>query len=379
MGPGPSDVHPRVLAAMAQPTVGHLDPVFAGLMEEIKDLLRYAFQTKNELTIPVSAPGSAGMETCFVNLVEPGDKVIVCKNGAFGGRMEENVKRCGGVAVSVEDDWGTPVDPNKVADALKANPDTKVVAFVHAETSTGVQSDVQALCALAHEHDCLTIVDSVTALGGIDLKVDDWGVDAVYAGTQKCLSCPPGISPISFNERATKVVQERETPVQSWFLDLNLVMGYWDGEGGRTYHHTAPVNAMYGLHAALSMLKEEGIENAIKRHAQMHDALKAGLEAMGLSLLVKEEHRLPQLNAVSVPEGVNEAEVRSTLLNRYSLEIGAGLGALAGKIWRIGLMGQSASLKNVILCLASLEETLSGMQAPINKGVAVAAAQASLQ
>lgn len=378
MGPGPSDVHPRVLAALAQPTIGHLDPAFASLMEEIKALLKYAFRTENEMTIPVSAPGSAGMETCFVNLVEAGDKVVVCKNGAFGGRMEENVVRCGGEAIAVEDAWGTAVDPGKVADALKANPDAKFVAFVHAETSTGVQSDVKALCDIAHEHDSLAIVDSVTALGGIPVEVDAWGVDAIYAGTQKCLSCPPGLSPVSFNDRAMEVVTGRDSKVQSWFLDLNLVTGYWDDTGGRVYHHTAPVNAMYGLHEALVMLKEEGLENAIERHAAMHGALKAGLEAMGLSLIVDEAVRLPQLNAVSVPEGVDEAEVRRTLLGRYNLEIGAGLGALAGKIWRVGLMGQSASINNVILCLAALEETLSAMQAPVETGVAIAAAQEAL-
>ena len=377
MGPGPSDVSPRVLEALARPTIGHLDPAFVGMMEELKDLLRYAFQTRNAFTMPVSGPGSLGMETCFVNLVEPGDKVIVCRNGAFGDRMKENVERCGGVAITVDDPWGRAVDPDKLEDALRAHPDARLVAFVHAETSTGALSDAKTLVELAHRYDCLTIVDTVTSLGGTAVKVDEWGIDAVYAGTQKCLSCPPGLSPVSFSERAMERIAARRTPVQSWFMDLNLVRGYWNGAGKRTYHHTAPVNALYGLHEALLMLREEGLEHAWKRHLHHHRALCAGLEALGLKLIAPPDERLPMLTAVAVPDGVDEAAVRSRLLQDFGLEIGAGLGALAGKIWRIGLMGYGCNAKNVRLCLEALDTALSDMRAPVRTGAAVAAAQAA--
>lgn len=375
MGPGPSDVNPRILEAMGRPTIGHLDPVFVSMMEEMKELLRYAFQTSNKLTMPVSAPGSAGMEMCFVNLVEPGDKVIVCQNGVFGGRMKENVERSGGTAVMVEDAWGVAVDPAKVEAALKANPDAKILAFVHAETSTGAISDAKTLAALAHQHDCLVIADTVTSLAGSPLMVDDWQLDAVYSGTQKCLSCVPGLSPVTFNQRAVDVITSRKSKVQSWFLDLNLVLGYWGGGVKRAYHHTAPINTLYGLHEALVILQEEGIENSWARHQKNHDALRTGLEAMGLRFVVPEGQRLPQLNAVSIPDGVDEAAVRSALLNEYNLEIGAGLGAMAGKIWRIGLMGFASNQTNVLFCLGALDAVLSSMKAPITAGVAVDAAR----
>ncbi|MGB0576244.1 MAG: pyridoxal-phosphate-dependent aminotransferase family protein [Alphaproteobacteria bacterium] len=378
MGPGPSDVHPRVLGAMARPTIGHLDPEFSRMMEEVKDLLRYAFKTKNALTIPVSGPGSVGMETCFVNLVEAGDKVIVCQNGAFGGRMKENVERCGGTAIMVMDDWGKPVDVTKVEDALKANPGVKAVAFVHAETSTGVQSDAAAICALAQDHGALSIVDAVTSLGGTPVLTDEWGADAVYSGSQKCLSCMPGISPVTISEKAADVVRSRNHKVQSWFMDLNLVMGYWSGEGARVYHHTAPINPLYAIHEALVMLEEEGLEQAWARHAAMHNALRDGIEAMGLSLIVDEAHRLPQLNTVSIPEGVDEAAVRGALLSRYNLEIGAGLGDLVGKVWRVGLMGQSATGEHVTLFLSAMEDVLSEQGATINTGKALPAARVVL-
>ncbi|MBT3347307.1 MAG: alanine--glyoxylate aminotransferase family protein [Thiotrichales bacterium] len=378
MGPGPSDVNPRILEAMSRPTIGHLDPAFVGMMDEMKELLRYAFRTENSLTMPVSAPGSAGMESCFVNLVEPGDKVIVCQNGVFGGRMKENVERIGGVAVMQQDPWGRAVDPEKLEETLQANPDAKIVAFVHAETSTGAQSDAEALCKIAHAHNCLTIVDAVTSLGGSRLEVDKWGIDAVYSGSQKCLSCTPGLSPVSFNEAALDKVRNRKTPVQSWFLDLNLVMGYWEGDGKRAYHHTAPINSLYAMHEALVLLEEEGIENSWKRHQDNHLALRAGLEAMGLNFIVPESERLPQLNSVTIPEGVDDAEVRSILLSEYNLEIGAGLGDLAGKVWRIGLMGYASNSKNILFCLGALDAVLSGMSAPIEKGKAVAAARVLL-
>lgn len=375
MGPGPSDVHPRVLSAMARPTVGHLDPSFIGMMDEVKTLLQYAFQTENPLTFPVSAPGSAGMETCFANLIEAGDKVIVCINGVFGMRMKENVERCGGIPIVVEDAWGRPVDANKVEDALKKNPDVKIVAFVQAETSTGVHSDPAVLCELAQNYGALSIVDAVTSVGGIPVLVDEWGVDAIYSGTQKCLSCVPGLSPVTFSPRAMEVMKQRKSKVQSWFLDMNLVMGYW-GEGkSRSYHHTAPVNTLYALHESLVMLHNEGIENAWHRHAKNHLALKVGLEAMGLRFAVDEAHRLPQLNAIVIPEGVDDAKLRSQALERFGLEIGAGLGAFAGKIWRIGLMGQSSSPRHVIMCLTVLESLLSDAKADIECGKAIDAAQ----
>jgi len=376
MGPGPSDVSPRILEALSRPTIGHLDPEFVRMMDETKQMLQYAFQTKNDLTMPVSAPGSAGMETCFANLVEPGETVIVCQNGVFGARMKENVERCGATAIMVEDEWGSPVDPNKLEQALKDNPDASLVAFVHAETSTGAISDAKTLVELAHQHDCLTIVDAVTSLAGSPLKIDEWNIDAIYSGTQKCLSCVPGLSPVSFSEAATKKISNRKTRVQSWFMDLNLVMGYWGAGAQRTYHHTAPVNALYGLHESLVMLQEEGLESSWERHDKNHQALKAGIEAMGLSFFVDEAYRLPQLNAISIPEGVDEAAVRSTLLNRYNLEIGAGLGPMAGKIWRIGLMGFASNQTNVLNCLAALDSTLSDMDAGINSGKAVTAAKA---
>jgi len=378
MGPGPSDVHPRILEAMSRPTIGHLDPAFIQMMEEVKTLLQYAFQTRNELTMPVSAPGSAGMETCFANLVEPGDQVIVCQNGVFGGRMKENVERCGGTPIMVEDTWGEAVDPDKLEAALKANPDACIVAFVHAETSTGAQSDAETLVKLAHQYDCLVIVDAVTSLGGTPIKVDEWEIDAIYSGTQKCLSCTPGLSPVSFNERALEKIRNRKQKVQSWFMDLNLVMGYWGGGAKRAYHHTAPINALYGLHEALLMLQEEGLENAWARHQKNHLALRAGLEAMGLTFIVNEADRLPQLNAVSIPDGVDDAAVRGRLLNEYNLEIGAGLGALAGKVWRIGLMGHASRAENILLCISSLEAILSDMGADIRQGVAIPAMQQAL-
>ncbi|WP_246480027.1 pyridoxal-phosphate-dependent aminotransferase family protein [Motiliproteus sediminis] len=379
MGPGPSDVSPRVLAAMARPTIGHLDPEFVRMMDEVKELLQFAFQTRNPLTMPVSAPGSAGMEACFVNLVEPGDKVIVCVNGVFGGRMKENVERFGGQVILVEDDWGAPVDVAKVEQAFADHSNVKALAFVHAETSTGVRSDAETLCALATRHGALSIVDAVTSLGGIELDVDGWGIDAVYSGTQKCLSCPPGISPVSFSERAVAAVKSRKASVPSWFLDKNLVMGYWGGGVKRAYHHTAPVNALYALHEALVVLQEEGLEQAWARHLRNHEGLRAGLEAMGLSLLVEPEYRLPQLNTVVVPDGVDEAAVRSQLLNRNSIEIGAGLGSLAGKVWRIGQMGHASNPRNILHCLGALESALAAQGFAMDRGVAVAAASAIIE
>ena len=358
MGPGPSDVHPRVLAAMAQPTIGHLDPAFIGLMDDIKRLLQDSFLTRNELTMPVSGPGSSGMEACFANLLEPGDTIIVCENGVFGGRMKIMSERLGATVIMVSDPWGRAVDPQQVEDALKKHPEAKVLAFVHAETSTGARSDAETLARLAQKYDVLTLVDSVTSLAGIELRVDDWGIDAIYSGTQKCLSCPPGLSPVSFGPRAIEKLRSRKTPVQSWFMDFNLVTTYWGSGVKRSYHHTAPVNALYGLHEALTILHEEGLEASWERHARLHAKLAKGLERLGLSFVVPENERLPQLNSVWLPEGADDASLRSRLLQEYGLEVGAGLGEFAGKIWRIGLMGQSCSEQHVKLCLDSIGQLI---------------------
>lgn len=358
MGPGPSDVYPEVLAAMARPTIGHLDPAFIEFMDELNERIRYSFKTTNTVTLPISAPGSAGMECCLVNLLEPGDEIVIASNGVFGGRMLEIARRCGATPIAVEFEWGTAVDPGKVEDVLKAHPNAMALAFVHSETSTGVRSDAETLCKLAREHDCLSIVDAVTSLGGIELCVDDWGIDAIYSGTQKCLSAPPGLSPVSFNDTAMEKVKSRKTPPQSWFLDMNLLTGYWGPGAKRAYHHTAPINSLYALDEALQILQREGLENSWDRHARNHQKLRAGLEAMGLEFYVDAEYRLPQLNAVKVPEGVDEAAVRNILLNDFNLEIGAGLGPLAGKIWRIGLMGASSTEQHVDLCLDALKAAL---------------------
>jgi len=373
MGPGPSDVPERVLQAMARPTIGHLDPAFISLMDEIKVLLRYAFRTENSLAMPISGPGTAGMETCVFNLVEPGDKVIVCQNGVFGGRLKEMVRRCGGEVVAVDDPWGRAVDPDRLRRATLEHPDASMVCFVHAETSTGALSDVATLASIAREAGMLTLVDAVTSLGGVPLETDDWGLDAVYSGTQKCLSCPPGLGPITLNDKALEKVKGRSTPVQSWFMDLNLVLGYWSEGGKRSYHHTAPVNALYGLHESLLILQEEGLEAAWERHRRNHLALRSGLEALGLRFIVPEAERIPQLNAVTIPEGVDDAAVRGRLLDEYGLEIGAGLGDLAGKVWRIGLMGHSSRPEKVELCVRALGDILSAEGASVDRDAALAA------
>jgi len=357
MGPGPSNVHPRVLAAMALPTIGHLDPAFIDLMDDIKSLLRDTFLTENEVTFPVSGPGSVGMETAVVNMVEPRKKVVVCVNGVFGGRIKEMVQRYGGIPVVVDTPWGEPVDPKKLEAALTKNRDAKVVAFVHAETSTGARSDIKELARIAHKHDCLTIVDTVTSLGGIPVKVDEWELDVVYSGSQKCLSSPPGLSPVTFSDRAIGELKKRKTKVQSWFMDVGLVLSYWGG-AKRTYHHTAPINALYGLHEALRLLHEEGLDNAWARHQRNSEMFREGLEKLRLETFVNGDASLPELTIVVVPSDVDEAGARNHLLEKYNIEIGAGLGPLAGKIWRIGLMGYTSNEKNVNLCLQALEDIL---------------------
>ncbi len=354
LGPGPSDVHPQVLQAMAQPTIGHLDPLFLEIMDEIKTLLRYAFRTENKLTIPVSGPGSAGMETCFANLVRPGDKVIVCRNGLFGDRMHEMVARCHGIPIVVDQPWGEAVDPERVDDALAKYPEANLVAFVHAETSTGAMSDALAVSEVASRNNCLTIVDAVTSLGGSPLEVDEWRLDAVYSGTQKCLSAPPGISPLTMSPAAVERINNRTVPVQSWFMDLRHVMDYWGGEQQRAYHHTAPVNSLYALREALLMLEEEGLEARWQRHRKNHELLACGLVELGFEFLLDKPHRLPQLNSVLVPDGVDERALRQVLLQKHDIEVGGGLGELAGKILRIGLMGESSQPEKVALLLSAL-------------------------
>ena len=356
MGPGPSDVHPRVLQAMSQPLIGHLDPEFVQIMDDIKGMAQATFQTQNHLTFVVSAPGSAGMETCLVNLLEPGDEALICIHGVFGGRMADIAERCGAKVHLVEAPWGTAIDPQQVKTALESC-QPKVVAIVHAETSTGVLQPLQEISRLAHDAGALFLVDAVTSYCGTELKVDEWGIDAIYSGTQKCLSAPPGLSPVSFSERAVAALERRKTKVQSWFLDLSLVRSYWAG-AKRAYHHTAPVSAMFALREAYRLVLEEGLENRFARHRRNHELLKSELEALGFEFLVPEGFRLPMLNAVRIPPGVDDAEVRRRLLDEYGIEIGGGLGPLAGKIWRIGLMGESSTPNHINLLTAALRALL---------------------
>ena len=377
MGPGPSDVSPRVLAALSRPTVGHLDPAFQDLMEEIKAALARLFNAPDHACVPLPAPGTAGMEAALMNLLEPGDRVVIAVNGVFGGRMVDMAGRAGAEVVRVDAPWGEPVDVAAVEAALASGP-AKVLAFVHAETSTGVRSDAAALCALARRHGALSIVDCVTSLGGVPVDAAAWDADVLYSGTQKCLSAPPGLSPVAFSRRALEAVAARTTPVRNWLLDVSLLRAYWGGEGGRTYHHTAPINALYGLHESLVALFEEGQQAVFVRHARMHEALVAGLEALGLQMLVAPEHRLPQLNTVRVPEGVDEAAVRARMLDRWDLEIGAGLGPLKGQVWRIGLMGASASPWHVRVCLTALADALGAQGRKVDLTAALDAANAHL-
>src|ERR1043166_2550905 len=344
MGPGPSDVAPSVLQAMAQPLVGHLDPVFVKMMEEIKVMLRAVFITKNEMTFPVSGTGSAGMEFCFVNLIEPGDEVVIGVNGVFGGRMVDVAERCGAKVTKVEAPWGRIIEPGQIAEALK-NRRPKFVAIVHAETSTGALTPVEEISKLARDAGALMLLDTVTSLAGCPVKVDEWGVDAIYSGTQKCLSCPPGLSPASLSPRAMEVATKRKKKVQSWYLDVNLLASYWGQE--RVYHHTAPISMNYALHEALRLVLVEGLEKRFQRHRENHELLKKGLKELGVSISSQEGHQLWQLNAVTVPTGVDEAALRKRLLTEHNIEVGAGLGALQGKIIRVGLMGETSKRENV--------------------------------
>ena len=357
MGPGPSDVAPSVLSAMAQPLVGHLDPTFINMMEEIKGMLRKVFLTENEMTFPISGTGSAGMEFCFANLVEPGDEVVIGINGVFGTRMAEVAKRCGAIVTKVETDWGRIIEPQAVADTLSSVKNPKLVAIVHAETSTGALTPMEEISKLVHDAGALLLIDTVTSLGGCPVRIDEWNVDAVYSGTQKCLSCPPGLSPVSLSARAMEKIKSRKDSVQSWYLDVNLLANYW-GDGARVYHHTAPISMNYALHESLRLILEEGLENRWDRHKSNHLRLRAGLDELGLVLTAQEGHRLWQLNAVGVPEGADEAGIRTTLLNQHGIEIGPGLGPLQGKVWRVGLMGHSSSPENVDRFLSALKSLL---------------------
>jgi alanine-glyoxylate transaminase/serine-glyoxylate transaminase/serine-pyruvate transaminase len=370
MGPGPSGVPPRVLQAMSAPCIGYLDPYFFTIMDETQALLRAVFQTENGLTFPVSGTGTAGMEASFVNVVEPGDEVVVCVNGFFGARMCEMVERMGGRLTRVDGEWGRAIDPDLARKAVQGKM-PKVLAVVHAETSTGVCQPLQDLAGIAHQAGALFLVDMVTSLGGLDVGLDKIGIDIAYSGSQKCLSCPPGLSPISFNAAAVKAIESRKKPVANWYLDMTLLRNYWGAE--RKYHHTAPINMIYAFREALRMVMEEGLEARFARHRLNHRALVAGVEAMGLSMLVPEPERLPSLNTIRVPEGADDLRVRKTLLNDFRLEIGGGLGKFAGKAWRVGLMGYSSSRKNVLLLLAALYSILKAQGVKVKDGAVEAA------
>lgn len=356
MGPGPSDVNPRVLRAMASPLIGHLDPQFINIMDEVMEMTRQLFQTKNQVTSVISATGSAGMETCFVNLLEPGDIAMVCVNGVFGNRMCDIVERCGAKLVRIDAPWGKTIEAAQVKEALE-NCRPKLVAIVHAETSTGVLQPVEEISRLAHAADALFLVDAVTSLAGNHVKVDEWGIDAIYSGTQKCISAPPGLSPVSFGTKSVEIMDSRKTRVQSWYLDMSMIRKYWSG-AKRAYHHTGPISMIYAIHEALRIVFEEGLETRIERHRKNHEKLRDGLEAMGFEFVVEPRFRLPNLNAVKIPEGFDDATVRNRLLNEYDIEIGAGLGDFAGKVWRIGLMGESCTQNHINMLLSALKEIM---------------------
>ena len=373
LGPGPSMVHPRVLKAMSTPLLGHLDPKFLEIMNEVQGLLRAVFQTQNPFTIAVSGTGSAGMEAALVNVVEPGDAVVVGVNGVFGGRMAEIVGRCGGKLVKLEVPWGQVFPREAIAEALKKNAPVKAVCLVHAETSTGAQQPMEGLGKLCHDAGALLVVDTVTSLAGIPVTVDAWEADAVYSGTQKCLSCPPGLAPLTLSPRALEVVRGRKAKVQSWYLDCGMIADYW-AEGKRVYHHTAPISMVYALREALRLVVEEGLEARFARHRRHSAAVMAGLAILGCSPQAQEGHRLASLNCVTAPAGVDEGAVRKALLNEFDIEIGGGLGPLAGKVWRVGLMGESSTQANVLAVLAALEQALRKQGKKVEPGVATAAA-----
>ena len=357
MGPGPSSVSNSVYEALARPTLGHLDPVFINLMDEIKGFLKQLMGTENELTVPISGTGSAGMETCFVNLVEPGDRVLILINGVFGTRMKDVASRLGAVVDSLDFEWGSVVDVKSVSDKLFKN-QYDMVAIVHAETSTGVCNPIAEIGEMVRENGGLYLVDCVTSLGGINVEMDDWHIDALYSGTQKCLSCPPGLAPVSFSDKAIQKLSNRKTKVPNWYLDLSMIIQYWSGKS-RVYHHTAPINMLYGLYQACFNVIDEGLDVAIQRHENMHKLLVSKLSNLGLELFVKENDRLPMLNSVKIPDHINDSEFRSILLNEYKIEIGGGLGPLAGKIWRIGLMGENAKKESIQKLMDAFKKILA--------------------
>jgi alanine-glyoxylate transaminase/serine-glyoxylate transaminase/serine-pyruvate transaminase len=374
MGPGPSEAHPRVLAALGAPVLGHLDPRFLEIMNETQDLLRQTYQTSNHLTFPVSGTGSAGMETCVVNLIEPGDRMVVAVNGVFGQRMTDVAGRAGAAVTVIEKPWGQVFDLQQIRESIqKVRP--KVLGIVHAETSTGAWQPAAELGKLCHEFDVLLILDTVTSLGGVPVALDVWEVDGAYSGTQKCLSCPPGLAPVSFSPRAVEAINRRKTKVQSWYLDMSMVQRYWGEE--RFYHHTAPISMIYGLREALCVLHEEGLEASWKRHERNHRALKAGLHALGIDYTAAEGHQLPMLNAVRIPAGIDDVATRKMLLSEFGIEIGGGLGEFKGKVWRIGLMGVTSKSANVLLFLAALEQCLQAQGSSATPGAGVAAANAA--
>ncbi|MEO2010542.1 MAG: alanine--glyoxylate aminotransferase family protein [Pirellulaceae bacterium] len=373
MGPGPSDIHPRVLEALGKNTVGHLDPYYLSLMDDVQRMLRELFRTQNELTMAISATGSAGMEATVVNLIEPDDKMVVCVNGVFGGRMADVAERAGAKVVRAERPWGEVFNVEDLRSVL-AKERPKVVGIVMAETSTGASQPIEEISKLVHEHDALLLVDAVTSLGGIPVEVDGWQIDAIYSGSQKCLSCPPGLAPISFSPRAMEVIKSRKTKVRSWYLDVSMLASYWGSD--RAYHHTAPINMSYGLYEALRLIHGEGLENCYARHQLNHVALASGLEQLGILYAAQEGHRLPMLNAVKIPDGIDDAQIRRELLQRFGIEIGGGLGAFKGKVWRIGLMGYAARSGNVLLFLGALEQLLAEQGHKFQHGAGVAAANA---
>ena len=371
MGPGPSDIHPSVLSAMAAPTVGHLDPYFLHVMDELQDMLRKVFRTKNELTMAISGTGSAGMEACVVNLIEPGDRMIACCNGVFGGRMADVAERVGAEVTKIERPFGEVFTAKDIAEAVdKAKP--KVVGIVHAETSTGALQPIEEIIKIVHSAGALLVMDCVTSLGGLPVEIDAWGVDAAYSGTQKCLGCPPGLAPVTFGPRALEAMDARKTKVSSWYLDVGMLRNYWGSN--RAYHHTAPINMNYALHESLRLTLNEGLEARFARHKSNHLALKAGLKAMGVEFSVADEFQLPMLNSVFIPDGVDDAGTRSRLLNEFGIEIGGGLGPVKGKTWRIGLMGEASRNRNVLLFLAALERCLVDQGVDVSAGAGVAAA-----
>ncbi|OYP34589.1 pyridoxal-phosphate-dependent aminotransferase family protein [Rhodopirellula sp. MGV] len=356
MGPGPSTVPARILKAISSPTLGHLDPQYIGYMDETCEMIRQVYRTENALSFPVSGTGMAGMETVMVNLIEPGDEAIVMVNGVFGGRMKDILTRCGAEVHAIEIPWGQSFSKQHFADAVAAHPNAKLLAVVHAETSTGALQDLSGVGEIVHQAGMLLVVDAVTSIGGHDVRVDDWGIDAIYSGTQKCLSCPPGLSPVSFSPRALETIDARKTPVRSWYLDVTMLKNYYTGGGGRAYHHTAPINMVYALREALAIVLEEGLDERIERHRDMHLLLREGLESLGLKYIP--DHSLHTLNCVAVPDGIDEAAIRKRLLTDFDIEIGGGLGVFAGKAWRIGLMGESAAEKNILTLLAALDKCL---------------------